>query len=287
MKRKSGEITDEDHVETKQEKEAGNASSLKEPIANKKPKHDSNPKMIYVSLDLETTGTSVTTDEIIQIGLIKFDFETETVLEEYQTLIKPSKPIPDDAKAVHHLSNEDVADAKPFAHHVRDILAFIGDHGLVGHNLIEFDLPLLQAELRRAKHKELDCSSRSLLDTLVIYRKQEPHTLSKAAKFYCDVDYVDEAHNARNDAMACMNILHGQRAKYADLFQDLTRVERMCRPFEYYELIDDGKDVMLTCGKYKGKRGTVVRKTDKGYWTWMLNKEKANKTKWYAILQSL
>ncbi len=281
----------ETHVEKKQKRDSFGKDSLHQEIKEKKSKDKEDKEFTgtsYVALDLETTGTNVLSDQIIQIGLIRFNLENETIIDEWQSLVKPSKPIPADAEAIHHFSNEDVADAPSFGSLAETISEFIGDSGLVGHNLIHFDLPCLQAEFRRCKLKEIDCSNRSLLDSLIIFQKKEPHTLSKAAKFYCDMDYDSkDAHNARNDAMACLRVLCAQKQRYPQLFQDMSKVEGLCKPPEFLELTDDGRDVIERKGKHKGKLASEIRKTDKGYWTWMVNLEKKNKTKWFKILQTI
>lgn len=272
MKRKALDDDDKEETETKQ-------------TSPKRIK-----KRLYVALDLETTGTDPKQDEIIQIALVKFNFDDGSIVEEWESLVKPSKSIPQEAQAVHNFSDEDVADAPKFADLADKICTFIGEAGLVGHNLLQFDLPLLQTELRKAKHAELDCRERSLLDTLVIYQKKEPHTLSKAASFYCDVEYFD-AHNARDDAVACMKVCIAQKEKYKELFEDMTKVERLCKPYEFFEEEFDSSqkltDLLIRFGKHKGKRATEIRRTDRGYWNWLLNKEKQSRSKWYAKLQSL
>lgn len=276
-------------MKRKQDEDDQGEAEQKERSGNKKQKLG--PR--YVAMDFETTGINPETDEIVQVGLIKFDYETEDMIDEFKTLVKPSKGIPQSAEDVHHLSDADVSDAPSWKEVAPLVIEFIGNCGLVGHNLIKFDLPILQAELKRAKLPLLDCTNRSLLDTLCIFKAKEPHTLAKAAKFYWDIDYGDEyAHNAYFDAQACMRVLYGQKKHYPDLFDDIHAVERLCQPkvIEYFEEFTNEqgkKDVLLTVGKHKGKRASEIRKTDRGYWTWMVNKEKTNKTKWYAILQSI
>jgi len=61
-----------------------------------------------VVLDSETTGLD-TTDEIVQIAII--DLTGAVLLD---TLIKPSKPIPPQARSIHHISDEMVASAPTF-----------------------------------------------------------------------------------------------------------------------------------------------------------------------------
>lgn len=63
-------------------------------------------------IDLETCGLEAT-DEVVEIGT------TDIVMPDYRvpysTLIKPTKPIPAQASAIHHITDADVANAKSWA----------------------------------------------------------------------------------------------------------------------------------------------------------------------------
>jgi len=47
------------------------------------------------ALDLETTGLDRTQSEILEVALVKIDEKTFKVIDTYQSLLKPSWPIPD------------------------------------------------------------------------------------------------------------------------------------------------------------------------------------------------
>lgn len=82
----------------------------------------------YVILDTETTGLH--NAEIVQISIISSD--GKVLLD---TLIKPMRPIPDDAMRIHHITNEMVAN-KPgmiyFYNQIKELLA--------GRNVIVFNV---------------------------------------------------------------------------------------------------------------------------------------------------
>jgi len=63
-------------------------------------------KPIYI--DTETTGLD-STAEIVEISVV--DHDGSVLLE---TIIRPKNPIPSDAQAIHHISNEMVKDARPW-----------------------------------------------------------------------------------------------------------------------------------------------------------------------------
>src|SRR5690606_5859232 len=97
----------------------------------------------FVALDLETTGLSVESDLIIEVGATRFDRSGRC--ENYQTFVNPGRHIPIEVQELTGISNADVAGAPRFSE-VRDaVRAFIGDLPIVGQN-IAFDIAFLEAE---------------------------------------------------------------------------------------------------------------------------------------------
>ena len=101
------------------------------------------PAEDYVALDLETTGLSIDSDVIIEVGATRFDREGRA--ETFTTFIDPGRPIPPEIRALTGISDADVTGAPRF-HEVADrVREFIGDRAVVGQN-IAFDLAFLAAE---------------------------------------------------------------------------------------------------------------------------------------------
>ncbi|NLV74597.1 MAG: DNA polymerase III subunit epsilon [Chloroflexi bacterium] len=96
---------------------------------------------VYVALDLETTGLDRNRDAIIEIGMVKF--RGSTVLETFTSLVNPQRPLPLKIQQLVGLSDADLADAPPLRALVGKVIAFVGTHPVVGHN-IEFDLGFLR-----------------------------------------------------------------------------------------------------------------------------------------------
>lgn len=94
----------------------------------------------YVSLDLETTGLDPRSDEIIEIGAVKF--EDQEVVETFHTLVKPYRSLPYRIQVLTGISQSEVDVATPLAVVLGDLIAFIGDHPIVGHS-VAFDLSFL------------------------------------------------------------------------------------------------------------------------------------------------
>ena len=95
---------------------------------------------VCVSLDLETTGLSTDTDEIIEVGAVKF--QGESVLEIFQALVNPYKALPQFIRELTGITQAEVDSAPSFASVGPGLRSFIGDCPIVGQN-IAFDIGFL------------------------------------------------------------------------------------------------------------------------------------------------
>ncbi|MBI2856269.1 MAG: hypothetical protein HYX93_05420 [Chloroflexi bacterium] len=95
---------------------------------------------VCVSLDLETTGISPDTDEIIEVGAVRF--RGDQVLDTFQTLVNPYRPIPQFVRELTGITQAEVNGAPPFAAVGPRVQSFIGDSPIVGQN-IAFDIGFL------------------------------------------------------------------------------------------------------------------------------------------------
>ncbi|MCD8316577.1 MAG: DNA polymerase III subunit epsilon, partial [Eggerthellaceae bacterium] len=89
-----------------------------------------------VILDTETTGFSITNDELIQIAAARM--KNGEITEWYITFVNPSKSIPDDIVHLTNIHNSDVKGAPFPAEAVKKLVEFVGDSKIVAHNA-EFD----------------------------------------------------------------------------------------------------------------------------------------------------
>lgn len=100
----------------------------------------------YVVLDVETTGLSRQSDNIIEIGVL-------TVADgkpagEYTQLINPGRPIPQSATAVNGISDADVARCPTMQDVAGDIWAMLDGNIMVGYNA-SFDAAFVAKEMSR------------------------------------------------------------------------------------------------------------------------------------------
>jgi DNA polymerase III epsilon subunit-like protein len=85
---------------------------------------------------------------MVEISCIKTDYHFD-IVSMFTTLVKPPIRIPFEVINIHGITDEEVANHKPFAGHYK-LLAeyFLGVTCLVGHNL-QFDKHVLEYELKR------------------------------------------------------------------------------------------------------------------------------------------
>ncbi|MBK9097544.1 MAG: 3'-5' exonuclease [bacterium] len=166
-----------------------------------------------VFFDLETTGTDVANDRIVEISLLKLFPDGQEELKTFR--INPGIPIPPEATAIHGISNEDVKDKPSFLALSEILLGILSNSDLCGYNLLKFDFPLLRMEFARNKI-EFNTVGINLIDPMRIFMKNEPRDLTAALKFYCNEDLTD-AHSAEADTEATKKILLAQIKKYEDV----------------------------------------------------------------------
>ena len=121
----------------------------------------------YVCFDLETTGLSPETDEIIEIGAVKV-IEGK-VVDRFSRFVKPDAPISPMVESLTGISNAMVAEAGPTDRIIYDFLQFCGEFPVIGHNLM-FDY---RFTWRYAKKYYMEFD-RAGVDTLQIARKVLP-----------------------------------------------------------------------------------------------------------------
>ncbi|SEW36065.1 3'-5' exonuclease [Chitinophaga arvensicola] len=221
-------------------------------------------------IDLETTGTNVATDRIIEIAIIKVfpDKSTQSKVKR----INPGMPIPAGSTAIHGIKDEDVKDAPTFKQAAHELKQFMDNCDLAGYNSNRFDIPLLVEEFLRADI-EFDVSKRKFVDVQRIFHLMEKRTLGAAYKFYCD-KLLENAHSAEADALATYEILEAQLGRYEQLQQDIDSLADFTREEDYIDfarrLVMQGGQEVFNFGKYKGRPVRDVLKAEPQYYDWMM-----------------
>ena len=167
--------------------------------------------------DLETTGINVANDRIVEISILKVFPNGNR--ESHTWRVNPEMPIPEQASAVHGITNEMVAQEPTFNELAPKVYQLIKDSDLGGFNSNRFDIPLLAEEMLRADI-DFDMKKALSVDVQTIFHKMEKRTLEAAYKFYCDKT-LDNAHSAEADTLATYEVLKAQLDKYPELENDI------------------------------------------------------------------
>ena len=237
--------------------------------------------------DLETTGVNVGTDRIVEICIIRANVNGSTDIK--TLLVNPTIPIPAEATAIHHITDEDVKDKPTFAQLAAELNQFLHNCDLAGFNSNKFDIPLLVEEFLRAD-VDFELKHRRFVDVMNIFHKMEPRNLSAAYKFYCN-ESLENAHSAEADTLATYKILKAQLDRYQDTeykdFKGKVSVPvvndvKALHEFSYHNknadlaghIIFDDKNVeIFNFGKNKGKSVEAVFKTEPSYYDWMMKSQ--------------
>lgn len=231
-----------------------------------------NLKNPIVFFDLETTGTDVTTDRIVEISYLKISPNGNEEIKTFR--VNPGMPIPPKSTAIHGITDDDVKDAPGFPEIAKNIAKAFEGCDFAGYNSNKFDLPLLAEEFIRAD-TDIDLMKRKFIDIQVIFHKKEQRTLSAAYKFYCD-KVLENAHTSEADTYATYEILKAQLDRYQDLpnnVDELSRFSSHNRNVDFMGRMifdDDGREV-FNFGKYKGQLVEEVFRKDPSYYSWMMN----------------
>ena len=231
-----------------------------------------NLKNPIVFFDLETTGTNINTDRIVEICYLKVYPNGN---EEAKTLrINPEMHIPEASSAVHGIYDADVADCPTFKEVAKNIARDIEGCDLAGFNSNRFDIPVLAEEFLRAG-VDIDMSKRKFVDVQVIFHKMEQRTLSAAYKFYCEKN-LEDAHTAEADTRATYEVLKAQLDRYPELQNDVQYLADFSARGETADYAgriaynDKGQEI-FAFGKHKGRVVSEVFAEEPSYYSWMMN----------------
>ena len=221
-------------------------------------------------IDLETTGTNLTTDRIVEIAIIKIFPDGSKAVK--QKLINPQMPVPKSSSDIHGITDEKLKDAPTFKQVANELKQFIDDADLSGYNSNRFDIPLLMEEFLRAGIT-IDMAARRMLDVQHIFHMMEKRTLGAAYKFYCQKELI-EAHSAEADATATWEILEAQLTRYEHLGNTLDTILQFTGEERFVDfarrIIMDNDVEVFNFGKHKGRPVSDVLRAEPQYYDWMM-----------------
>lgn len=235
-----------------------------------------------IGIDLETTGVKPETSGIVELALEIMVPGREP--KEYRTLVNPLMVIPPEATAIHHITNEMVADAPTFAQLADNLLKGLSGCDYAGYN-VKFDLRQLSAEFRRAG-KSWTSKGARVIDGFRLWQIAEGRTLAHAVDHWLkgsaqvdDQAIIDElgpdgAHTALWDIKMSTRIIAAQLRGCQSLPRDLQQLHDLCWPNEDEWYDDDGKlrwnkdgQLYMSFGKHKDE---PLQRVPKSYLAYMI-----------------
>lgn len=214
--------------------------------------------MDVIFLDTETTGVHAGQDRLCSVAY-------KTGATARHGFFKPPQPISIDAMAVHHITNDMVADKPAFieSETYEELSGLLKNNILVAHNA-PFDVAILEAEgisvsayictLRVARH----------LDT----EGKIPRFGLQYLRYLLDINIPGAvAHDAAGDVLILEALFNR--------LQDKIGVEEMVEISQEPALLH-----RINFGKHRGRLIKDIAATDRGYLQWLLSeKERAAGTK--------
>lgn len=195
-----------------------------------------------VVLDVESTGLSTTTDDIVQIAAICYG--KDGIKQELDVLLKPTRSV-GDSYFVHGFSDEKLQrEGVPPDEALERLHAFVKGKVIVGHN-VNYDLQIINSMMGRY-HKPL-LKGHPVYDTLdlayKVYPKLPNHKLDTLSELI--VTHIKPNHNAMQDILATSEILSHLLEKIM-----LKKQERLEIIEAYYCYVAEYKKKLLEITQY-------------------------------------
>jgi DNA polymerase-3 subunit epsilon len=158
--------------------------------------------LLGIAVDVETTGLDVEIDEVIELGMIKFNFDRNGrighVVDTYKSFNEPSVPVPGFITELTGIHESDVKGHKIFA---EDVSTFVENAALIVAHNAAFDRPFCESLFAgfgdlpwACSATEIDWRSEGISGTKLEY------IAHSFGRFY-------DAHRAIDDCNALVNIL--------------------------------------------------------------------------------
>jgi DNA polymerase III subunit epsilon len=243
-------------------------------------------KKPLVVFDLETTGTWIEKDKIVEIGMVKL--MPDGSRQDYVKRVNPGMPIPANVSRIIDITTDDVKDAPPFKEIAKEVIEFIGDSDLGGFNIQRFDLPVLEREFHEVGIY-FHWKERDIYDAQKVYHIHEKRDLMAAYQLYCDKE-LTIAHTALGDAEATVEILAAQIGKYGKKEEGIESL----KDFDYEQssaYFDSERkfcwwngNLYPAFGKYRRKKHIKqIAKNDKSYLEWIASSDFNSEIKQLAL----
>jgi DNA polymerase III subunit epsilon len=181
-------------------------------------------------IDFETTGLDPAVDRVLEMGIVCFDDGVVTASQNW--LIHPTIPVPEQASAVHGITDEMLADKPRFEQIWADMRPYLEGRLPVAYNA-GFDKGFLLAELERMGETtwsdQLPPAMQAdveWIDPLVWVRELFEDRSAKLGEICAHLGIpLDDAHRAANDAEATGKVLFAIAPRMPAAYAELIRVQ--------------------------------------------------------------
>ena len=190
----------------------------------------------YVVFDFETTGFNAGgADSIIEIGAVKM--KGGEILERYDELINPGRPLPAKITDVTNITDAMLADKDTEENAVKRFIAWFGDLPMVAHNA-KFDVSFLEMAYKKYNLGEF---TNPVIDTLELSRTLDNnysrHGLSALVKRY-NVPWDESAHHrgdydAEGTALVLYKMLEKLDNRNIETMEQLSKIVATDEMYKY------------------------------------------------------
>lgn len=179
-------------------------------------------KDTFLCLDCETTGLEPNQDQIIEIAVVKFNFDT--ILESFETLIDPQTPISEVSITIHHITDTMVQGKPKIQEVLPKVFSMIDKHIIIGHG-IPTDLAFLNYAAQRHQIPT-SIHSHIFIDTLRLARLYGESPTNSLQKLRQHFNIPEEgAHRAMNDVMVNIEVFKRLTHQFKTTEQVLERLK--------------------------------------------------------------
>lgn len=158
-----------------------------------------------LGLDIETTGLTVSSNEIIEIGIAEYSLDSKKISPVYQSYVKPEQLIKEFITEITGISDKTVRSAPGIDEVKEEVLPILKGSMVVAHNA-EFDVSFLQRFFGETFLAENDIA---VFDTLKFSRKLI-NSSRYSLEFLIESLQLghDSHHRALDDAVMCLKLFN-------------------------------------------------------------------------------